>query len=43
MFTVGSLHVDLAEVHRLVARDRTCRAPGCRVAARHCDVDRTDD
>jgi hypothetical protein len=25
------------------ARDRTCRAPGCRMAARHCDVDHTDD
>jgi hypothetical protein len=25
------------------ARDRTCRAPGCRVAARHCDIDHTDD
>jgi hypothetical protein len=25
------------------ARDRTCRAPGCRVAARHCDVDHTND
>jgi hypothetical protein len=25
------------------ARDRTCRAPGCRVAAKHCDIDHTDD
>jgi hypothetical protein len=25
------------------ARDRTCRAPGCRMAARHCDVDHTDE
>jgi hypothetical protein len=25
------------------ARDRTCRAPGCRMPARHCDVDHTDD
>jgi hypothetical protein len=25
------------------ARDRTCRAPGCRMPARHCDIDHTDD
>jgi hypothetical protein len=25
------------------ARDRTCRAPGCRVAARHCEIDHTKD
>jgi hypothetical protein len=25
------------------ARDRTCRAPSCRRAARQCDVDHTDD
>jgi hypothetical protein len=25
------------------ARDRTCRAPGCRRAARQCDVDHTED
>jgi hypothetical protein len=25
------------------ARDRTCRAPGCRRAARHCDLDHTVD
>jgi hypothetical protein len=25
------------------ARDRTCRAPGCRMPARHCDIDHTHD
>lgn len=25
------------------ARDRACRAPGCRAPARHCDIDHTDD
>jgi len=25
------------------ARDRTCRAPGCRRPARHCDIDHTRD
>jgi hypothetical protein len=25
------------------ARDRTCRAPGCRAPAKYCDVDHTDD
>jgi hypothetical protein len=25
------------------ARDRTCRAPGCRRAARGCDIDHSDD
>jgi hypothetical protein len=25
------------------ARDRTCRAPGCRMPAKHCDIDHTHD
>jgi Domain of unknown function (DUF222) len=31
------------DVAYIKARDRTCRAPGCRRAARQCDVDHTDD
>jgi hypothetical protein len=27
----------------VVARDRTCRAPGCRMPARRCDLDHTRD
>ncbi len=32
-----------ATVRWIHARDRTCRAPGCRVPARNCHIDHTTD
>jgi hypothetical protein len=31
------------QANRVTARDRTCRAPGCRVPAAHADIDHTRD